>query len=704
MPEKKDPKDSDNVRVVVRCRPINSKEKDSGCKLTVNIDEVRGTVTVQNPNAPQGEPPKVFTFDTVFGMESKQVDVYNQAARPIVDSVLEGYNGTIFAYGQTGTGKTFTMEGVRTVPELRGIIPNSFAHIFGHMAKAEGDTRFLVCVSYLEIYNEEVRDLLGKDQSVRLEVKERPDIGVYVKDLLRVPVHNADEMDRVMTLGNNHRSVGATQMNAHSSRSHAIFSITIECSEKGLDGEQHVRVGKLHLVDLAGSERQTKTGASGQRLKEATKINLSLSTLGNVISALVDGKSTHIPYRNSKLTRLLQDSLGGNSKTVMIANCGPVDYNYDETISTLRYANRAKNIKNSAKINEDPKDAQLRRLQQEMEELKKQLEEGGTGGGSGDEESESEEESEEEEVIGEDGVKRMVKRKKKKGKRGNKGISKEKMAEIEAKIEADKKILEEKKDMAEEERNQVKKDLEEKEAELKKASEEQQALAQRLQALEKKVIVGGENLLEKAEEQERLLEESARELEERKKKEDALKKAIEEREAERLDIEEKYSSLQEEAAGKTKKLKKVWTMLMQAKSEIADLQQEHQREMEGLLENVRQLSRELRLQMLIINSFIPPEYQEMIEQYVHWNEDIGEWQLKCVAYTGNNMRKQTPLPEKEKDKLADFDLSQVYLAYSAESAEEAMRPKTAGKDRPKTGRPKSSRKKRKEADIDSLLQ
>ncbi|XP_013397202.1 kinesin-like protein KIF3A [Lingula anatina] len=258
--------------------------------------------------------------------------------------------------------------------------------------------------------------------------------------------------------------------------------------------------------------------------------------------------------------------------------------------------------------------------------------------------------------------------------------------------------------MAEEERNQVKKDLEEKEAELKKASEEQQALAQRLQALEKKVIVGGENLLEKAEEQERLLEESARELEERKKKEDALKKAIEEREAERLDIEEKYSSLQEEAAGKTKKLKKVWTMLMQAKSEIADLQQEHQREMEGLLENVRQLSRELRLQMLIINSFIPPEYQEMIEQYVHWNEDIGEWQLKCVAYTGNNMRKQTPLPEKEKDKLADFDLSQVYLAYSAESAEEAMRPKTAGKDRPKTGRPKSSRKKRKEADIDSLLQ
>nr|XP_019820117.1 PREDICTED: kinesin-like protein KIF3A [Bos indicus] len=183
-------------------------------------------------------------------------------------------------------------------------------------------------------------------------------------------------MDRIMTLGHKNRSVGATNMNEHSSRSHAIFTITIECSEKGVDGNMHVRMGKLHLVDLAGSERQAKTGATGQRLKEATKINLSLSTLGNVISALVDGKSTHVPYRNSKLTRLLQDSLGGNSKTMMCANIGPADYNYDETISTLRYANRAKNIKNKARINEDPKDALLRQFQKEIEELKKKLEEG----------------------------------------------------------------------------------------------------------------------------------------------------------------------------------------------------------------------------------------------------------------------------------------------------------------------------------------
>jgi kinesin family protein 3/17 len=323
--------------------------------------------------------------------------------------------GTVFAYGQTGTGKTFTMEGIRDKPELRGIIPNSFAHVFTHIVKAEENVklvnflsiithskfinikcffkRFLVRVSYLEIYNEEVRDLLGKDQNARLEVKERPDVGVYVKDLSTSVCHNADDMERVMTVGNRNRSVGATNMNETSSRSHAIFSVTIECSDKGPDGAQRLRAGKLHLVDLAGSERQSKTGAAGIRLKEATKINLSLSTLGNVISALVDNKSTHIPYRNSKLTRLLQDSLGGNSKTVMVANVGPADYNYDETISTLRYATRAKSIKNHATINEDPKDALLRKFQKEIEELRKQLGEGADyEGEDGDEYSDDGEE------------------------------------------------------------------------------------------------------------------------------------------------------------------------------------------------------------------------------------------------------------------------------------------------------------------------
>ncbi|XP_031304842.1 kinesin-like protein KIF3A isoform X3 [Camelus dromedarius] len=678
------PESCDNVKVVVRCRPLNEREKSMCYKQAVSVDEMRGTITVNKTDS-SNEPPKTFTFDTVFGPESKQLDVYNLTARPIIDSVLEGYNGTIFAYGQTGTGKTFTMEGVRAVPELRGIIPNSFAHIFGHIAKAEGDTRFLVRVSYLEIYNEEVRDLLGKDQTQRLEVKERPDVGVYIKDLSAYVVNNADDMDRIMTLGHKNRSVGATNMNEHSSRSHAIFTITIECSEKGVDGNMHVRMGKLHLVDLAGSERQAKTGATGQRLREATKINLSLSTLGNVISALVDGKSTHVPYRNSKLTRLLQDSLGGNSKTMMCANIGPADYNYDETISTLRYANRAKNIKNKARINEDPKDALLRQFQKEIEELKKKLEEGEEISGS--DISGSEEEDDEEGEIGEDGEKR----KKRRDQAGKKKVSPDKMVEMQAKIDEERKALETKLDMEEEERNKARAELEKREKDLLKAQQEHQSLLEKLSALEKKVIVGGVDLLAKAEEQEKLLEESNMELEERRKRAEQLRRELEEKEQERLDIEEKYTSLQEEAQGKTKKLKKVWTMLMAAKSEMADLQQEHQREIEGLLENIRQLSRELRLQMLIIDNFIPQDYQEMIENYVHWNEDIGEWQLKCVAYTGNNMRKQTPVPDKKEKDPFEVDLSHVYLAYTEESLRQSLmkleRPRTSkGKARPKTGR------------------
>lgn len=691
------PESCDNVKVVVRCRPLNEREKSMCYKQAVSVDEMRGTITVHKTDS-SNEPPKTFTFDTVFGPESKQLDVYNLTARPIIDSVLEGYNGTIFAYGQTGTGKTFTMEGVRAVPELRGIIPNSFAHIFGHIAKAEGDTRFLVRVSYLEIYNEEVRDLLGKDQTQRLEVKERPDVGVYIKDLSAYVVNNADDMDRIMTLGHKNRSVGATNMNEHSSRSHAIFTITIECSEKGVDGNMHVRMGKLHLVDLAGSERQAKTGATGQRLKEATKINLSLSTLGNVISALVDGKSTHVPYRNSKLTRLLQDSLGGNSKTMMCANIGPADYNYDETISTLRYANRAKNIKNKARINEDPKDALLRQFQKEIEELKKKLEEGEEISGS--DISGSEEDDDEDGEIGEDGEKR-------KKRRGKKKVSPDKMVEMQAKIDEERKALETKLDMEEEERNKARAELEKREKDLLKAQQEHQSLLEKLSALEKKVIVGGVDLLAKAEEQEKLLEESNMELEERRKRAEQLRRELEEKEQERLDIEEKYTSLQEEAQGKTKKLKKVWTMLMAAKSEMADLQQEHQREIEGLLENIRQLSRELRLQMLIIDNFIPQDYQEMIENYVHWNEDIGEWQLKCVAYTGNNMRKQTPVPDKKEKDPFEVDLSHVYLAYTEESLRQSLmkleRPRTSkGKTRPKTGRRKRSAKP--ETVIDSLLQ
>ena len=281
----------------------------------------------------------------------------------------------------TGCGKTFTMSGVKRDPDLRGITPRTFDHIFRAMKISQGK-EFLVRCSYIELYNEEIRDLLGDDPKAKLQLKEHPDKGVYIKDCTEVVTDKLQELDDAMEKGEANRTVGATLMNATSSRSHSLFSIVIEASETDAEtGKEHVTRGKLNLVDLAGSERPAKTGATGARMKEGIKINMSLTALGNVISALVDSKSKHIPYRDSKLTRLLQDSLGGNTKTVMMAAIGPADYNYEETLSTLRYANRAKNIKNKPIINEDPKDALLRQYKEEIDALKKMLQDAmGSGG------------------------------------------------------------------------------------------------------------------------------------------------------------------------------------------------------------------------------------------------------------------------------------------------------------------------------------
>ncbi|KAI9588474.1 kinesin-like protein KIF3A [Glossina fuscipes] len=658
----------ENVRVVVRARPMDRNEIMSGSLSVIKVDKLKRAITVVKPNATSNEPPKTYYFDNVFDGESNQLDLYVDTARPIVEKVLEGYNGTILAYGQTGTGKTYTMSGSAESPQTKGIIPNAFAHIFGHIAKARENQKFLVRVSYMEIYNEEVRDLLGKDVTKSLEVKERPDIGVFVKDLSGYVVHNADDLENIMRLGNKNRAVGATKMNLESSRSHAIFSITIERSELGEGGQQHVRMGKLQLVDLAGSERQSKTQASGQRLKEATKINLSLSVLGNVISALVDGKSAHIPYRNSKLTRLLQDSLGGNSKTVMCATISPADTNYMETISTLRYASRAKNIQNRMHVNEEPKDALLRHFQEEIERLRKQLEEGY-------EEELVEGEEEEEEGDDDDEIETEV------------------LADAQPQLNSEKKEIREKR-LAKKEALERRK--REHQHEIANAKSEQEQLRNKLISLEGKILVGGENLLEKAQTQQKLLEQSLEELEERERAEQALRETLQQKETERIDIEERYSSLQEANTGITKKIHRVMQMLMGVKAELADQQQEHQREKEAIYENIRSLSRELALCELVLNSYIPKEYQSMINQYTHWNEDIGEWQLKCVAYTGNNMRKHiSETKDNNKDANDLIDLSHVYLSYNSESVTQPMRaksslgsarPRTSGVPRPTTAR------------------
>ncbi|OQS05106.1 kinesin [Thraustotheca clavata] len=361
-------KGRETVKVVVRCRPLFGKELTEGRQSIVTMDLEAAVVSIKCPDSNQL---KSFTFDSVYDEHTIQRQFYDESGYPLVESVFEGYNGTIFAYGQTGCGKTHTMQGKEHPPELRGVIPNAFDHVFENIS-ADNEREYMVRATYLEIYNEDIRDLLGDDAKQKLDLKESADGGVYVKDLTEVVVNDVASINRVMTRGFKNRTIAATLMNEGSSRSHSIFTIIIEISEK-VNGEDHFRAGKLNLVDLAGSERQSKTGATGARLKEGCKINLSLSALGNVISALVDGKGKHIPYRDSKLTRLLQDSLGGNTKTVMVAAISPADYNFDETLSTLRYANRAKNIKNKPTVNEDPKDAKLREYKAEIELLKQLL-------------------------------------------------------------------------------------------------------------------------------------------------------------------------------------------------------------------------------------------------------------------------------------------------------------------------------------------
>lgn len=361
---------SEAIKVVVKCRPMNRREKDLQCTQVLEVDPSIGQCSIKNAKE-RDAPPKTFTFDGAYGGNATNEQLYGDVAFPLVEGVTEGYNGTVFAYGQTGGGKTFTMQGVTEPAEQRGLIPRAFDHIFDTVAVAE-QTRYLIHASFLEIYNEEVRDLLADDTKAHLELRERPDSEVFVKDLSLHPVSNVRTCEQIMNKGWKNRATGSTLMNAVSSRSHSIFTIHLERCDDPTTGSK-IRASKLNLVDLAGSERQSKTGAIGDRLKEATKINLSLSALGNVISALVDGRSVHIPYRDSKLTRLLQDSLGGNTKTLMIACLSPADNNYVETLSTLRYANRAKNIKNKPRINEDPKDALIREYLDEINRLKAML-------------------------------------------------------------------------------------------------------------------------------------------------------------------------------------------------------------------------------------------------------------------------------------------------------------------------------------------
>ncbi|XP_062988937.1 kinesin-like protein KIF11 [Elgaria multicarinata webbii] len=372
-----------NIQVVVRCRPFNVSERKANSYGVVECEHSRKEVTVRTGGVSDKTSRKTYTFDMVFGAQAKQIDVYRSVVCPILDEVLMGYNCTVFAYGQTGTGKTFTMEGERSPNEeytweedpLAGVIPRTLHQIFEKLA--ENGTEFSVKVSLLEIYNEELFDLLNPSADVgeRLQMFDDPrnKRGVIIKGLEEITVHNKDEVYQILERGAAKRTTAATFLNQYSSRSHSVFSVTLHMKETTTDGEELVKIGKLNLVDLAGSENIGRSGAVDKRAREAGNINQSLLTLGRVITALVE-RTPHIPYRESKLTRILQDSLGGRTKTCIIATVSPASINVEETLSTLEYAHRAKNILNKPEVNQKlTKRALIKEYTEEIERLKRDL-------------------------------------------------------------------------------------------------------------------------------------------------------------------------------------------------------------------------------------------------------------------------------------------------------------------------------------------
>ncbi|TIB63532.1 hypothetical protein E3P77_03495 [Wallemia ichthyophaga] len=386
---------SGNIRVVVRCRPLNSREVSRGAKGLIRME---GNHTYLDPPPPGalavGEKSTAkktmnFTFDKSYWSAgpkdeptyASQQTLYDDLGDELLEHAFQGFNCCIFAYGQTGSGKSYSMMGYG---EDKGIIPLTCESLFTRIASNRNpNLGFTVECSYMEIYNEKVKDLLNPRNMNNLKVREHPNLGPYVEDLSKLAVNSYDEMMNMMDEGNKARTVAATQMNATSSRSHGVFTLILTQKRMDVDtGMEGEKVSRISLVDLAGSERANSTGATGQRLKEGANINKSLTTLGKVIAALAQASGTpdnlvkgkkkrpedFVPYRDSVLTWLLKDNLGGNSKTAMIAAISPADY--EETLSTLRYADQAKKIKNKAIVNEDPNAKLIRELKEELDALR----------------------------------------------------------------------------------------------------------------------------------------------------------------------------------------------------------------------------------------------------------------------------------------------------------------------------------------------
>lgn len=542
--DEKNPTKIENISVYLRIKPYEKHE---------NIIEIKeNTLFFKKPNS---DNVKQFNFTEIFNENSTQYDVFQSTAIPVVEKVLQGYNGTIFAYGQSGSGKTYTMFGSNEC--LNGITPNVFNYIFRQISLSNTNTSYIITATYLEIYNEQIMDLLTPSNNKKtLEIRERSDLGVFVKDLSGYIVNSVDDLIDLLIRGNKNRITDATKLNNTSSRSHAIFQILIE-SRNCVTND--TSFGKLNLVDLAGSERVEKTLASGHQLKESCNINRSLFVLGNVITALIDGQTMrHIPYRNSKLTRLLKDSLGGNSMTIMLALISSNGKDYNESLCTLMYSQRVKCVENFICLNLKKFNV-IEKFEMKINQLKRELND------------------------------LLCKN----------GISKE----------------------------------------LKKIETEKIVLLEKIENLQKKILVGGVNLIEKAQQQNLMIKQTEKELQVLNNSNNSLLETLEKCNRETILFRKNYTSLQEEDADLTKQINQIQDRLTKAKIKLLRKENEYQREISNLLFVNKCLAREMLLANFVINQYIPEENYQQIKNNLIYDEQIQEWHLKHIAITGNNILK-----------------------------------------------------------------
>lgn len=580
--------DRESVKVSVRLRPLSSSERESGFEKVVEIDQKNSNVRIKNP---QGQYIQ-FSFDFCFPEDCTQEEVYNATALPIVNGVLEGYNGTIFAYGQTGTGKTFSMDGKPT-GELRGIMPRAFDHIFEYIAANSADTEFLVTVTYVEIYNNELRDLLSEKSTEKLKIREDPAHGVQIKGVAVHKVKDVEELHALLNYGKKNRVVRKTNMNSESSRSHSIFSITVE-TLKQIDGQDHVRSARLNLVDLAGSERVAKTGAEGVGFTEGVNINYELMILGNCIAALTSKGNTHIPYRDSKLTMLLRDSLGGNARTMMIAALGPADYNFSETMSTLRYAERAKKIENKPQVNMDPKDALLLQLKNELEQLESQINQ-------------------------------------KNQLDSQLGAADDVIAAMEKKLEEEREAIAKQSNMAQKERDELMKKMEQRKKQIENEKNKREGYQKKLDELQKALETSNKSqLLAKTAANEQQIQEAKAKLRAREEKAAVMLAEYNQRRDKKAKVDAEIQSLQQNVGDVQQEYIRCADQYKNLKNMLPEIQKTIQADKEQMAEHLSTLFKRIDFISQVVDNFIPEADVKRVKDNSEYDDETGVWSMKSM--------------------------------------------------------------------------